>query len=84
MASRYKESLAHIRRVVMENPDLDEKETRRVVSDSYPYRERRGWCYKAWLRAVEALLGPSKRKTEHTKRKSDPCWPNPTGSLFEE
>jgi hypothetical protein len=35
---------------------LDEKATRRLVADAYPFGERRHWPYKVWLRVQKMLL----------------------------
>lgn len=34
----------------------DAAETARAIDDSYPYSERSGWAYKAWLEARRAFF----------------------------
>lgn len=49
-------SLKLARRILEENPSVvGVKEQRKLLSDSYPYEERMGAAYKAWLWAVNEL-----------------------------
>ncbi|MDF3863513.1 hypothetical protein P3W53_03505 [Pseudomonas denitrificans (nom. rej.)] len=34
----------------------DAAETAKAIDDSYPYSERSGWAYKAWLKARRAFF----------------------------
>ena len=53
---------AHIANVVQENPDADERELRKLISDAYPFGERAYYPYKAWLAAVKDFLGKRARR----------------------
>lgn len=64
--SWYERSKEVVRQVVAENPDLDEAALRKKVSEAYPFGPRANFPYKAWLKAITAVLGPSEKK-----RKSD-------------
>lgn len=61
-------SLRVIRQVVAENPGLDPHELRRKVSEAYPFGPRCNFPYKAWQRAVKAVLGPSPKQKEHQRK----------------
>ena len=50
-----------VRQIVADNQGLDDKELRKVITSAYPYRERMGWAYKAWLKAVKQVLGNRKQ-----------------------
>lgn len=67
----YEASLDVIRGVVAENPGLDEAALRKKVSEAYPFGERAMFPYKAWLRAVTTVLGPSEKKRKAEKEKLD-------------
>ena len=45
-----------ITKVVEENPDASIEELRKLVSDAYPFGERKYHPYKMWLSAVKELL----------------------------
>lgn len=68
--SRYRDFILGI---VLDSKDLDPVALRKKVSESYPSGQRSGHPYKAWLLAVEDVLGPSERKTriEEERRKSE-------------
>lgn len=69
--SLYERSKEVIRQVVAENPGLDEAALRKKVSEAYPFGERAMFPYKAWLKAVTAVLGPSEKKKKAEKEKLD-------------
>lgn len=58
-----------VRQVVEENPGLDDLLLRRRVAEAYPFGPKTNHPYKAWLRAVEDVLGPSERKRAATRRR---------------
>lgn len=64
-------SLSVIGEVMAENPGLTGAELRREISENYPFGERSGFPYKAWLKAVEQVLGPSQKKIESTLKKRE-------------
>lgn len=37
--------------------DASYEERVKALRDGYPFQERRGWAYKAWLKARKAYLG---------------------------
>lgn len=44
------------------HPDLSADELRKWCSKNYPYDERKGWAYKAWLKAAEQYFGQRARR----------------------
>jgi hypothetical protein len=40
------------------HPEMDKKQLRVWCSKNYPYQMRRGWAYKAWLKALRAYFNP--------------------------
>lgn len=40
------------------HPDMTPAELRRWCSKNYPYSMRKGWAYKAWLKALKAYFNP--------------------------
>ena len=65
------QSLKVIRGVVADNPNASNDELRKIVSDAYPFGKRAMFPYKAWLKAVEQVLGPSKKKVAALVSKFD-------------
>ncbi len=45
-----------------DNPDLSHKEIRNFCSKNYPFTERRGYAYKAWLSAMRDHFGAVRKK----------------------
>ena len=43
---------------VKAHPDMSPKELRKWCSKNYPYAQRSGWAYKAWLKALRAYFNP--------------------------
>jgi hypothetical protein len=43
---------------VKAHPEMGKPELRRWCSKNYPYSERSGWAYKAWLKALRAYFNP--------------------------
>ncbi|MFZ4509292.1 MAG: hypothetical protein ACOYON_16510 [Fimbriimonas sp.] len=52
----YERSCQIIGQVIAENPGASDEELRALVSDAYPFGQRKMWPYKAWLKAVNDLL----------------------------
>lgn len=68
----YEYSCGVIIRVIAENQGGDPDELRKKVSEAYPFGQRRYYPYKAWLKAVTKLLGPSEKKLKaHHQRVTD-------------
>lgn len=43
---------------VKAHPEMSKAELRRWCSKNYPYAQRSGWAYKAWLKALRAYFNP--------------------------
>ena len=59
--SWYAKSMGFIKKMKMENPGMSPKELRRHCSKNYPFRERSGFAYKAFLNAMRDEFGRAKR-----------------------
>ncbi|MEN6537397.1 MAG: hypothetical protein ABFD60_04375 [Bryobacteraceae bacterium] len=62
-------SLEVINQVIAENPGANEKELRKLASNAYPFGSRTHHPYKAWLKAMEEVFGPSEAKVRAVRRK---------------
>jgi hypothetical protein len=71
------QSLKIIRQIVADNPNATNAELRKIVSKAYPFGPRAMHPYKAWLKAVAQVLGPSDRK----RRRCNTC--QGTGEIHE-
>lgn len=40
------------------HPEMSKAELRKHCSKNYPFQERKGWAYKAWLKAMRAYFNP--------------------------
>lgn len=40
------------------HPEMSKAELRKWCSQNYPYCQRSGWAYKAWLKALRAYFSP--------------------------
>lgn len=60
--SWYAESYGWIKGQQMENPGLSHAEMRKHCSKNYPFRERRGYAYKAFLEAMRDIFGAARPK----------------------
>lgn len=45
----------------MDNPDMDKQELRKFCSKNYPFNERRGYAYKAFLEAMKDEFGAARK-----------------------
>jgi len=54
-------SRAVILQVIADNPDADPAKLRMLVSQAYPFGERRYHPYRIWLSEVKRLLGSKER-----------------------
>lgn len=43
---------------VKAHPEMDKPTLRKWCSKNYPFDMRRGWAYKAWLKAMRAYFNP--------------------------
>lgn len=51
-----------IAEVIKNNPDADAKKLRMLISEAYPFGERRMHPYKIWCDEVKVQLGLKKKK----------------------
>lgn len=58
MSSWTDESAAWLQEQVKAHPEMTKPELRKWCSQNYPFHERRGWAYKAWLKALRAYFNP--------------------------
>lgn len=58
MASWTDDSAAWLQEQVKAHPEMTKPELRKWCSANYPYDMRRGWAYKAWLKALRAYFNP--------------------------
>jgi hypothetical protein len=54
--------------IIDDNPGLNETEQRKLVRLAYPYAQRSGWAYKAWLAAVKDAFAEGKALTKSEVR----------------
>ena len=40
------------------HPEMSKEELRKWCSKNYPYAQRSGWAYKAWLKALRQYFSP--------------------------
>jgi len=40
------------------HPEMSKTELRKWCAKNYPYAERKGWAYKAWLKALRQYFSP--------------------------
>lgn len=58
MSSWTDHSSAWLQEQIKAHPDMTKAELRKWCAKNYPYDERRGWAYKAWLKALRAYFNP--------------------------
>lgn len=58
MASWTEHSAAWIAEQRKSHPDMTMQELEKLCRTSYPYAMRKGWAYKAWLKAMRAYFRP--------------------------
>lgn len=59
--SWYAKSMGFIKAQKLANPQMTQKELRRHCSKNYPFSERSGFAYKAFLNAMRDEFGGAKR-----------------------
>ena len=59
--SWYVTSYGWIKEQERQNPDMTKEELRKYCSKNYPFAERKGWAYKAWLSAMKDVFGSKKK-----------------------
>lgn len=58
MTSWTDHSAAWLQEQIAAHPEMSKAELRRWCAKNYPYSERKGWAYKAWLKALRAYFNP--------------------------
>lgn len=58
MPSWTEDSAAWIAEQLKAHPELSKAELEKHCRKNYPYSERKGWAYKAWLKAMRAYFRP--------------------------
>lgn len=58
MASWTDSSAEWLQEQIKAHPEMDKPTLRRWCSKNYPWHERSGWAYKAWLKAMRAYFNP--------------------------
>lgn len=52
------QSAAWLAQAIADHPDMSKAELRRWCRKNYPFSQRNGWAYKAWLKALRAYFNP--------------------------
>lgn len=47
-----------LQEAIKAHPEMTKPELRKWCSQNYPYAQRSGWAYKAWLKALRAYFNP--------------------------
>jgi hypothetical protein len=58
MTSWTEHSAAWLQEQIAAHPEMSKDELRRWCRANYPFHMRRGWAYKAWLKALRAYFNP--------------------------
>ncbi|WP_428242994.1 hypothetical protein [Gynuella sp.] len=61
MSSWYQRSMSFIRQQKAEHPEMPHAELRKHCSKHYPFSERRGYAYKAFLHAMRDVFGQQRK-----------------------
>ena len=67
--SWYAQSYSWIKKQQIENKDMSKAELRKHCSKNYPYSQRSGYAYKAFLQAMRDVFGAA--RTQPNKRQAD-------------
>lgn len=59
--SWYTKSYGWIQQQKLDNSDLGHAELKKHCSKNYPFSERKGWAYKAWLKAMRDYFGAARK-----------------------
>lgn len=52
------ESAAWLQAQIQAHPDMDSAQLRSWCRKNYPFSERKGWAYKAWLKTLRRYFNP--------------------------
>lgn len=58
MTSWTDDAAAWLQEQIKAHPDMSKQDLRRWCSKNYPYSQKSGWAYKAWLKALRAYFNP--------------------------
>jgi len=58
MTSWTEDAAEWLQEQIKAHPEMDKKKLRKWCSKNYPYAMKRGWAYKAWLKAMRAYFDP--------------------------
>lgn len=58
MSSWTDKSAEWLQEQVKAHPEMNAAELRRWCTKHYPFAQRSGWAYKAWLKAMRAYFNP--------------------------
>lgn len=58
MSSWTDDAAAWLQEQIKAHPEMTKPELRKWCSKKYPYAQRSGWAYKAWLKALRAYFNP--------------------------
>ena len=58
MTSWTDDAAAWLQEQIKAHPDMSKQDLRRWCSKNYPYSQKSGWAYKAWLKALRAYFDP--------------------------
>jgi len=61
-------SAAWIAEQVKAHPEMDMKALEKHCRANYPFHMRRGWAYKAWLKAMRAYFRPQSTRPKRAGR----------------
>jgi hypothetical protein len=68
MSSWTDNSAAWIAEQVKAHPEMDKVALEKYCRANYPYYMRRGWAYKAWLKAMRAYFRPQAVRPKRSGR----------------
>lgn len=58
MSSWTEHSAEWLQEQIKAHPEMDRKQLRAWCAKNYPFEQRKGWAYKAWLKAMRAYFNP--------------------------
>jgi len=53
--------MSFIKKQQIEHPEMTMPELKKHCSKNYPFHQRSGWAYKAWLSAMKDVFGRTKK-----------------------
>ena len=75
-------SAAWLQEQIAAHPEMSKAELRRWCRANYPFDQRSGWAYKAWLKALRAYFNPQAvRPVRHGSTEPSPAELEKAGQL---